>query len=170
LLVALVLLALLLGRLAEVASAVVDEHHQRRNCQRGEHEQQRQARRETALDDGRNRSVGIAVARQELGRRAVELANRREHRHQRLGAGGDFRNHLARLIVELGERLELGRCRARVDGDDAEACVLAAQAADELADVLLGVAEAPNGIGDARGRPEPTRALLQRFDHELAAL
>ena len=56
LLVALVLLGLLLGRLAEVASAVVDEHHQSRDRQRREHEQQRQARREAALDDGGDRA------------------------------------------------------------------------------------------------------------------
>jgi hypothetical protein len=41
LLVTLVLPGLLLGRAAEVAPAVVNEHHQGRDRERGEHEQQR---------------------------------------------------------------------------------------------------------------------------------
>jgi hypothetical protein len=41
LLIALVLLGLLLGSAAEVPAAVVDEHHQSRNGEGGEHQQQR---------------------------------------------------------------------------------------------------------------------------------
>ena len=48
--------------------------------------------------------------------------------------------------------------RAGLDGDDAERGVLAAQAADELADVLLGVLEPPNGIVDGDVRAERAHA------------